>query len=80
MLQYDKEKIVTMEQDLEKAQVFNNTLVFNLRCKRRELRKAYIKLKVCTNKLNEYKQSFLDLQKDHIDLLMETRDISKEMA
>jgi len=37
-------------------------------------------LKVCTFRLNEIKDFYLDLQVEHIELLSENRDISKENA
>lgn len=35
---------------------------------------------MCTLKLNEFKDFYLDLQTEHIDLLAQNRDITKENA
>lgn len=35
---------------------------------------------MCTLKLNEFKDFYLDLQTQHIDLLAQNRDITKENA
>lgn len=55
-------------------------MVYNLRYKRKEIKKLSKNLKVCTVRLNEFKDFYLDLQIEHIELLSENRDITKENA
>lgn len=47
-------------------QDFIDNLVFNLRYRRREIRKLYGAVKFASNCLNEYRRMYLDLEKEHI--------------
>lgn len=55
-----------------------NSLVYELRFKRKEVNKLYRNQKLLVNKLNEYKSDNLNLQSSYIDLMCSLRDVPPE--
>ena len=75
-----KQKMARREQNYQQQEEFIKALIYNLRYKRKEITKMSKNMKLCTMKINEIKDFYIDLQVEHIELLSENRDISKENA
>lgn len=54
--------------------------MYNLRFKRHELRRLYIAVRHATEKINEFKEEYIDLVNEHIELQMYVKDIGRETA
>lgn len=61
-----KAKLNKKEEERKRQEEFIKVLVYNLRFKRKEIKKLTKNLKLCTVKLNEFKDFYLDLQLEHI--------------
>lgn len=57
-----KAKLNKKEEERKRQEEFIKVLVYNLRFKRKEIKKLTKNLKLCTVKLNEFKDFYLDLQ------------------
>lgn len=64
-----KFKLAKKEDERKQQEEFIQALVYNLRYKRKEIKKLTKNLKMCTVKLNEFKDFYMDLQLEHIELL-----------
>lgn len=61
-------------------QSFIHNLVYNLRYKRKELRKLYLGLKLLTERTEQYRKTLVELEIEHVDLQMHVKDITRETA
>lgn len=55
-------------------------LIYELRFKRKEINRLYKNQKMLLNKLNEYKESNLDMQFNYIELMSSMKDLPPESA
>lgn len=69
VIENQKGKIAKREKEYVKQEEFIKALVYTLRYKRKEIKKLTKNLKMCTIRLNEIKDFYLDLQLEHIELL-----------
>lgn len=69
VIENQKSKIAKREKEYVKQQEFIKALVYTLRYKRKQIKKLTKNLKMCTIRLNEIKDFYLDLQLQHIELL-----------
>lgn len=69
VIQNIQNKLAKKEEERKHQEEFIKVLVYNLRYKRKEIKKLAKNLKLCTVKLNEFKDFYLDLQLEHIELL-----------
>lgn len=62
-------RLAKKEKERLRQEEFIKALIYNLRFKRKEIKKLAKNMKLCTVKLNELKDFYLDLQLEHIELL-----------
>jgi hypothetical protein len=73
-----QKKQIMLNEKSKAERVAINSLVFELRFKRKEINKLYRNQKLLVNKLNEYKSDNLNLQSSYIDLMCSLRDVPPE--